>query len=151
MLDKCENIVEKVKGAKVTKSSLELSFDPGICIKCSCSIKETEGKEVLKGTFIPYNKAFCHPLFIPKYDELEDIFTVNGMRNLVLNKTHGRGHDPSDEVCHKCRKSPGEEGCLLVGTKYEITIQGKQVGILVDHTNMVEKHRMLSRKGSDND
>ena len=158
MLDECEEILEKVKSAKVAKSFLELSLDSGICIKCSCSIKETEGERVLcnpKGsnetTFIPYEESLCHPLFIPKHSELADIVTENGVKNLVLKKTRGKAHSPSGEVCHKCKKSPREEGCMLVGTKYEITVKSKKKEIFVDHTNRVEKHRMLSQRESDDE
>ena len=156
MLDECEEIVEKVRGAKVAQNSLELSFDPGVCIKCPCSIEEIEGERLLcipkgnnKITSIHHDESTCHPLFIPEHSELEDIDIVNGVKNIVLKRNL---HDPSiEEVCHKCNKSPGSSGCMQVGTTHEINIKGKLVQIPVDHTNMIEKHRTLSQFGSDDE
>ena len=50
-----------------------------------------------------------------------------------------------------CETSPGDPGCTCVGNMYEININGKQVQILVDHTNQIEKHQTLSQKEREED
>lgn len=167
MMDECNAIVEKVKKAKVRKNALELTFDRGVCIKCSCTIKWLEDEKVecitsipgQAGTHsnaIPYGDSLCHPIFLPKHGRLENIEVEDGMHLLVIRKSQ-KLPDALVEVCHNCGRGPGSVGCMMVRKeKYEIEVDGKTVKLEVDHSNQLEQHRILRQtmdvdEGTDSD
>ena len=90
--------------------------------------------------FFPYPSSLCHPLFIPKYSYWERV--AGGVANLVAlcismitqkwrnRELPGPTFTSNDEVCVKCKQSPGSDGCMTIHSKYQDKI--------VDHTNLVE-------------
>ena len=59
-----------VRRVDVQKNSLELIFDPGVCVKYSCIIHwlESERVEVIptgkkQSDVLPYSESRCHPIF----------------------------------------------------------------------------------------
>ena len=155
LLDTGKSIVEKIKAAKVHGNYLELAFDTGVCAKCSCTIQWAEKEKVdcipvgRDESFVtPYEKSLCHPIFLPKNCSLRKIEEEDGVTYIALSLSREGRERESSEVCHKCGKSPGTEGCSEVGKEYRINLEdGKLVEIAVDHTNQIEEHRGLDQSG----
>ena len=146
MLDDCNSIVEKVKGANVTKDSLELTFHPGVCIKCPNTIKwlENEKIECIQGdAVIPYSESQCHPIFLPKNRHRFDFeVDLDGTVLILIEKLAGA--ETSEEECVNCGREPGSEGCMKVGDVHPVTgDSGRTIKITVDHTNQLERHKVL--------
>ena len=156
LLNTGEEIVDMVRHAQVRKDCLELKFAPGICIKCPCTINwlENEKVEVIptgngEGPVIPYSDSVCHPIFLPRGRRPHRVVEENGARwmELSLDKDCKREEGAGEEICHKCHKPPGTEGCLKVGENYTVEMEeGDDEEIVVDHTNHIEKHRALVQK-----
>ena len=156
LLDTGECIVEKIKAAEVHADYLKLTFDPGVCAKCSCTVLWLENEKVEcvpvgrdesdESVVIPYGDSLCHPIFLPKNRRPHKIDVEDGVTYIALSvpKGEGRRNEPSEEVCHNCQRPPGTEGCLKVGKKYPINMDnGECVKIVVDHSNQIEEHRGL--------
>ena len=157
LLNTGEEIVDMVRRAQVRKDCLELKFEPGICIKCPCTINwlENEKVEVIptgngEGPVIPYSDSVCHPIFLPRGRRPHRVVQEkDGARwvELSVDKGWKREEGAGEEVCHKCQEPPGTEGCLKVGEKYIVKMEkGDDEEIIVDHTNHIEKHRTLVQK-----
>ena len=154
MGDKCETIVKKVKDAEVAKDSLELTIDPGVCVKCSSLIKWLGEERVecipvgkSENDAVPFGESSCHPIFVPKDGILKTIEVESGVPYVVIGKKKGRVLNDSTEVCLNCKRSPGTIGCIKVGESYKVKVKdGKSADITVDHTNKIEEHRMLSQE-----
>ena len=104
------------------------------CIRCSCKINyESTSHEATKipvtivtknNEVVPYMGSKCHPLFVPKHSDdtklLGGFFHVvtlgiGGVAGAMRKKTIWPGFTNSDEICPACKKSPGSEGCSVVG------------------------------------
>jgi len=136
---------------------LSLQFRKDVCTKCAVRIgkagKQEEQIKVVydhEGNPHEYNKTKCHPLFRPKYAEIERI--VGGVLYIVtlgipLAVRRAANKEPLwptftsyDEICVECKKPPGSEGCTLVQTKQEVKLQsGQKIEITVDHSQNVER------------
>lgn len=177
MLDDCEDIVAKVRGARVEKERLELTFERGLCIKCCSTIKWLEDEKVecvpvggvaggmaeeeeenhCEVPAVPYSESHCHPVFLPKNAELERVeLESDGSAYLVIHtpttRERGRGQPEgsAQEVCLNCERSPGEVGCMKVGEMFPLRGRdGKTVEVKVDHTNQLERHKVLLQSGGD--
>lgn len=141
--DTCEDILEKVKEARVIRRELRLKFDHRTCVRCGLKAKILMYKDNRKrkvacfsgqdpSVSMPYAESHCHPLIISKYWTITKI--VGGIAHFVTRKKyHGRWPDfrnPDDQVCIACGKLPGEQGCRKVATRYMLHGQA----IFVDHS-----------------
>ena len=116
----------------------------GVAVQIEGS-REIDDEEV----FFPYHSSQCHPLFIPKHSFWERV--AGGVAHvatlgipMLIRKLRKRElpwptFTSKDEMCVKCQKSPGSDGCMEVGTKYKTTLPtGESVDVTVDHTNAME-------------
>lgn len=154
LLDTGKSIVEKIKTAEVEEDYLELSFDPGVCVKCAITIRWLEKEKVGcipvggKGNVIPYGDSYCHPIFLPRNRRPHKIEVEGRVTYIVLSpsKEGRRAAQSSEEICHNCKQPPGSEGCMKVGDPYLIAmVEGEDTEIKVDHTNHIEEHRGLDQ------
>lgn len=153
LLDTGKSIVEKIKNAEVQEESLKLTFDPGVCVKCSCTIQWLEKEKVEcipvgrdESEVIPYDDSVCHPIFLPRNRRPHKIEVEDGVMYIALSVPRGQRRESSEEICYNCKRPPGSEGCLKVGTVYEIEMEeGGSEEIVVDHTNNIEEHRGLNQ------
>ena len=152
LLDTGEEIVDMVRRADVQKNSLELIFDPGVCVKCSCIIHwlESERVEVIPtgkkaSDVLPYSESRCHPIFLPRNRHPHKIEKEFGITYVLLSQhNESGGGNSSEEVCHRCKQPPGTEGCMKVGEVYTMELAaGGSAEVKVDHTNHIEQHRAL--------
>ena len=153
-----ESLREKIsKAYSKDPGSLSLQFRKDVCTKCAVRIgkagKQEEQITVVydhEGNPHEYNTTKCHPLFHPKYTEIERIvggvlyIATLGIPLAVRRATKKEPLWPTftsyDEVCVECKKPPGSEGCTLVQTKQEVKLQsGQKIEITVDHSPNVER------------
>ena len=142
--ESCESILQKVQEAEVANNDgLQLRLNSTVCSRCSMTIGERKGMRVACTSggkwseSILYEDSHCHPFFVPKYTTLQKItggvtYTVKA----VVNREQWQWPDFSVEKCHKCGRRPGTQGCLLVGSEYDIDEESH----LIDHTSMVEEY-----------
>ena len=140
MNDSCEEICKNIQGAKVIFDGVRLAFDSRTCCRCAIKAKflRETGEELAcymgedPSRSIPYNESLCHPMIISKHWKITKI--VGGIAHFITRKKYiGKWPDfknPDDEICIHCKRSPGEQGCLKVKTKYRI----KGEYLLIDHT-----------------
>ena len=153
-----ETLREKVRNAYTDEPEpLSLQFRQDVCAKCAVRIDKVDKKERrqsavydTQGICHEYNETKCHPLFHPKYTEIERF--IGGVLYIVtlgipLAVRRAAKKEPLwptftsyDEICVECKKPPGSEGCTPVRTQKEVPLQrGQQVKITVDHSPRVDK------------
>ena len=110
---------------------------------------ESEKRKCNEEELISYSSSKCHPLFIPSYSVFEKVIGkaahVATMGIPLVLWTLATGELPwplgKDEMCANCKKSPGSEGCLQSGTRFQATLDtGKRIDTIVDHTNRFEDY-----------
>ena len=147
MRDSCEDILTKVKEARVIRQELKLTFDHRTCVRCGLKAKiltygNNETKKVAcysgqdPSVSMPYEESHCHPLIISKYWTITKI--VGGIAHFITKKRYqGKWPDfsnPDDQVCIACGKLPGEQGCEKIGTQYQLRGIIVNQRIDVDHS-----------------
>ena len=135
--DTCESILNKVQEAEVNgEEGLQLQLSSTVCSRCPMTIGERKRERVAVtrkkdwSQAILYENSLCHPLIVPKYTTQEKM--AYKVRGLIL----GDKHDLHKEKCHNCGKEPGTDGCLPVGSTYNV---GEE-SLIVDHTCVVEEY-----------
>ena len=156
LLDTGESIVKKITEAEVKNEFLELSFDPGVCIKCCSTILWLENEKVKSvpagradSEAIPYDEGHCHPIFLPKNRLPHKVEVEDGVKYVVLRPEgeRRRWSEPLEEVCYHCKEPPGSNGCWKIDKPFFLeTEEGGREEIVVDHTNRIERHRMLEQQ-----
>ena len=136
----------KIKGAKVLKDEVfAATFRDNICSKCGVKIRFHSARKDKRigiinpatNEILPYEDSKCHPYFVQKFSTAAKFFGGLGHivtlgTGLTYSKITGEeswpGFANSEEICPRCKCSPGSEGCCVVKeTTYE--------GATVDHTS----------------
>ena len=150
LYDTPEEALHKIKSALVLKESiLSLQFSVNVCARCSVKIrcgKENEKISVAydNGTVVLYEDSMCHPCYVQKYSTTKKV--IGGLFHVatlgaglayayVADSKSWPGFTNSDEICVKCRNSPGAPGCEKVRTKVKYNYDGNHKTIEVDHSN----------------
>ena len=129
----CESVLEKVKGAKVGRDRLELTFNPSTCVNCGLGINSINGERVtcyLSGRpeeSFPYCESTCHPAF--KQSVIRALLGKTVSRMIAR-----RWPSYKEEFCVACEQAPSERGCKQVKTKHRVW-WGKVY--TVDHTSTI--------------
>lgn len=150
--DTGDEILKKVKGALVTREAdLPLHFIDDVCAQCAAKIRYGTLKERIgvvdpdTGEIIPYEESKCHPTFVQRFSRVEKI--IGGFAHIatlgttvVAGKFGLRtwpGFTNSDEMCPKCKNSPGSKGCSTVKKVIEADwlVNCKSVAVIPDHDN----------------
>ena len=133
--DTCEAVYAKVMGAHVACDHIKLKFDTLICARCGSRAKLVNSEKVAVYTdetetnTKPYEESKCHPLFIPKYTKFDRI--LGGIAHVITYLGLWPNFRSLHEVCVRCQKQPGSDGCVPVMTRCEM--YGEY--FMVDHTN----------------
>ena len=160
-LDKCPPVVyigkyesgrsvrAQLKNAPIASpSSLQLNVLDDVCVKCSGKIRfASTGNEKIRTGFLPgnsdslvdYKKSTCHPKIIPKHTVLVRVLGgMLGLATLYISRIAGvPGFFNDEEICVKCKRSPGSPGCVQVHTD---CIAGGVKIENVDHSQTVENY-----------
>ena len=166
--DAGKDILHRIKSAAVLRNEGLIldKFVHGTCTRCAakrlcyeCKPNDPDnqigvaipvkGGEEKNEVFVPYQSSQCHPLFIPKFSFWEKV--AGGAAHvatlgipMIIQMLRKREipwptFTSDDEMCANCNQSPGSQGCMEVRSKYTATLPtGITVGIIVDHTNLME-------------
>lgn len=121
------------------------------CHKCgSTVIYETSptGKQGVRvvntNEEVSYEQSKCHPYIISKYSTGEKVaggvghLATLGIPAGIGLYTSGKVPWPwftnSDTVCGRCKQPPNTVGCLIIGRKCALLIQGERVSIETSHS-----------------
>ena len=158
--DSGQDILTKLKSAKVLRDheTLPLLFKGDICAQCSTQIRfgPPPLKKVL-GVYkitksgdidlVSYDESMCHPTFIYRYGTMAKY--LGGIAHvatlgiglviaIALDTESWPGFTNSDEVCPKCRKSPGSKGCCKVNRTITADWIKDKPSICPDHDNKLK-------------
>ena len=146
-LESGEELRNKLELAGVANSSrLPLKFRSDICVKCAIKV-HFSGKGVPVGITKPgsrktddYDKSKCHPTIIPKYTQIMRVIgSVLYLTTLGISaRLGGPGFNDKSEICVKCGKPPGSDGCCLVHKKYQT--DDKYYVITVEHKSELDDY-----------
>ena len=134
--DSGQDILTKLMSAKVLRDGyvLPLLFKDDICAQCCTQIRygpppqrKLLGVQVMTQSgvidLVSYDESMCHPTFIYKYGTMAKY--LGGIAHvatlglglfiaMAFDTDSWPGFTNSDEICPKCRKSPGSKGCCRV-------------------------------------
>lgn len=137
MVDSCEKILEKVKGAYKEDVSLNLKFDHSTCAHCGVKIGMVKGQKVtchFKSNMIPYDESLCHPKLVAKYSRADKVW--GEIKHVVLFKWVRHPWPVFvGEECANCKGSSDTCGCMRVGTEFQLKVKKQLETIVVDHTS----------------
>lgn len=137
--DSPKDCISKITCSSVLKNDIvSLQFKKNVCARCSGTIicNEKVDAAYSDGTKIRHAESKCHPFFVPKYSTASKI--VGGLAHIatlgigyMISQAYSEvwpGITNSDEICIKCKNSPGSPGCTKVGTDIEYDKKKIKVG-----------------------
>lgn len=99
-------------------------------MRCSVTIRNKGEQKIdvlhSDGNITLYTDSKCHPRFVQKYSTRQKFFggvghIVTMGIGLIVAQTKDKeswpGFTNSDEICIKCKNSPGSAGCSKIGTE----------------------------------
>ena len=148
-----EQLRTKLISSKVlVPSGLQLKIKENVCAKCALTIRYADAnrtipvgvKQPYSGQCIDYNKSKCHPAIIPKYTlPMKVVGSILFVATFGLSSAiGGPGFNDKTEICLKCKKTPGSNGCHGVGQTYISDDPRIKVKFKVDHSNSIETYKL---------
>ena len=155
-ISQSKNIVDIIREAKRKNPGRKLKFRD-VCIRCTAKLyytdtpqgrEVTEVKEINSDVRKPPNESKCHPLVIPKHATVTKI--MGGIAHIltlgifaVVGKARKKaiwpGFTNRQEMCLKCKKSPGEDGCSEVGKMVEIQTENGPNEVMTKHSTKLDE------------
>ena len=148
-------IDELICDAKQKNPGKKLQFQDR-CTRCAGKLiyeDSPTGKRPVKivyesGGEVPLEQSKCHPIFIPKHYTITKI--IGGIAHIltlgivagigaIRGKAIWPGFTNSDEICPVCSRSPGSEGCSVVGKMAEILAKSEEKEQMVAHSTSLDK------------
>ena len=148
-----DDVLSKIKSADILdKEKFFVSvFQDGTCLRCACKIrlrKASSGRNIAVGVMqedgelTEYEESKCHPFFIAKYSMAEKI--EGGIKHIItFGIPYGIGvvtgyetwpwFNNCEEICPRCNKPPGSDGCCKILEKINVC----DTDVIVTHTNQL--------------